>query len=149
MANSAWPPFWQETTEMARDTLIDSIAVPAAGTYTTPWLTGLGEVEDILAEVILDWGSGGTTIKVFLQTSIDGGVTAIDIACFAFATADASKVLSVDARAAVTTPVTPSDGTLADNTVVNGIIGDRVRFKYIVAGTYAASTLSAHVQTKD
>jgi len=133
---------------MARLTLAATIPVPAAGTYTTATIE-VGDDADLTFFSIFDYGSGGTTFKTFWQTSLDGGTTWMDVASHAFATTDAAKASSVSARAALTTPVTPGDGVLADNTSVDGVIGDKVRAKYIVAGTYVASTIALYVQTKD
>lgn len=111
-------------------------------------LTELGEeiaidqegVINLSFHAIFAWGSAGTTCKAFVQTSIDG-VTWADIVCFAFGVAVLSKIAAVN----VITPVavlTPTDGTLADNTLVSGFIGDRIRIKRISAGTYVATTLN-------
>lgn len=86
------------------------------------------------------YGSGGTTVKVYIQTSLDGGVTWIDIICFAFALATLTKVVAVSAHVASAAPSTPTDGTLADNTKNDGLIGDRFRAKYVSTGTYAGGT---------
>lgn len=96
-------------------------------------------VNVISAQSTFLYGSGGTTVKVFIQTSLDNGASWMDIICLAFTTAALKKVgaVSLSVVAAVTTP---TDGTLADNTVVNGILGDRLRVKTITAGTYAGLT---------
>jgi hypothetical protein len=36
--------------------------------------------------------------------------------------------------------VAATDGTSADNATVNGVLGDRVRVKYITTGTYSGAT---------
>jgi hypothetical protein len=91
-----------------------------------------------------DWGSGGTSAKCYVQTSLDNGATWMDVASFAFTTADGVK------RSILTTGVAPAaqaaaptDGTLADDTVVNGVIGSRLRVKVTTTGTYAGSTTLA------
>lgn len=89
--------------------------------------------------------SGGTTCKAFLQTSFDGGVTWCDIACMAFTTASLKKVGCISPVIAAAAPATPTDGTLADNTINNGLLGDRVRVKVISTGTYAGTTLTVTV----
>ena len=86
---------------------------------------------------------GGTTCKVYLQTSLDGGTTWFDIACFAFATTSLRKLSSIKHDIATTPNSTASDAALTDNTVLDGIIGDRIRIKAAVVGTYTgASSLS-------
>ena len=93
------------------------------------------------AQVRLAYGSGGTTIKAYLQTSLDGGTTPIDVACFTFTTASAVKVRNLSSLVSKTTDVTPTDGALTDDTSVDGVIGDMFRFKVVSAGTYAGSTV--------
>ena len=94
------------------------------------------------------WVGGGTSVKVYVQTSLDGGSTWIDIMCFAFAGTTANKASAVKTNIALAAGVTPTDGTLTDNTILDGLIGDRIRVKYIVAGTYTgATTLSVAVAT--
>lgn len=100
--------------------------------------------EGVSFESIFAWGSGGTTAKTYLQTSLDGGLTWFDIASQAFATAIASKVSAVStAIAPGTQAFTPTDGSLTDNTVNNGVLGDRIRVKLVTTGTYAGGTTMA------
>lgn len=80
---------------------------------------------------------GGTSAKVYLQTSLDDGASWIDIASLAFASATATKVSAVNASIALAAGGTPTDGTLTDNTILNGLLGDRIRVKLITTGTYA------------
>lgn len=105
------------------------------------------EAEVLGLQANFAWGSGGTTCKVYVQTSLDGGVTWFDIVCFAFTTAIAQKVAQINVYAAVAV-VTPTDATLADNTLVSGLLGDRIRAKRVVAGTYATTTLGVSVHVR-
>ena len=41
----------------------------------------------------------------------------------------------------------PTDGTLTDDTVKDGLLGDQLRVKLIVVGTYAASSLAIYAET--
>ena len=50
------------------------------------------------------------TIKAYLQTSLDQGVTAIDIACFTFGMASAVKARNLSALTPKTIDVIPTDG---------------------------------------
>jgi hypothetical protein len=86
------------------------------------------------------YGSGGTTCKAWVQTSLDGGATWIDIANFALTTSSARVVHSVRVTTAVAANYTATDGSLADNTIKDGILGDRLRVKITTTGTYAGST---------
>lgn len=115
------------------------LPITAAGTYVCDVVDDL-DFDTLLVQARLAYGSGGTTVKAYLQTTIDQGATWVDIACFAFTTASASRLINL-VRTPVTSPVTPGDGVLADNTTVDGILGERLRLKVVVAGTYGASTV--------
>lgn len=80
-----------------------------------------------------------TSVKAWVQTSFDGGVTWNDIVNFAFTTSTLKKVAAVSTNIAAT-HATPTDATLADNTINNGLLGDRVRVKLTTVGTYGAGT---------
>jgi hypothetical protein len=120
-------------------------AVPLAGTYVYPDVFGqeLRNIAGLAVSCEFTYGSGGTTIDVYAQTSLDGGSNWIDVICFHLTTASARKGASV--RANVTSgssAITPTDGTLTANTVQDGVVGGRWRVKVKVAGTYVASTLA-------
>ena len=103
----------------------------------------------ITAQFRLAYGSGGTTVKAYLQTSIDQGTTWVDIACVAFTTSSSTKVVNLSGLTAKTTAATPTDGSLTDDTCVDGILGDRLRVKITTTGTYAGSTtLSVRVSAR-
>lgn len=89
---------------------------------------------------VFTYGSGGTTAKFWIQTSFDLGVTWVDIANFAFTTSTARILNSVKAQTAVAANYTATDATLADNTIKDGLLGDRLRVKYTTTGTYAGGT---------
>jgi hypothetical protein len=40
-----------------------------------------------------------------------------------------------------TTPIIPTDGALADDTCVDGVLGDRLRVRVVTTGTYGGSTV--------
>ena len=83
-------------------------------------------------------GSGGATLKVWIQTSLNGGANWIDIANFAFTTTAARKVIVLTAASVAS--FTPLDAALADDAVQDGVFGDRLRVKYTSTGTYAGAT---------
>jgi len=117
-----------------------TITTAVTGTVTT----GIGQLiapTYLGLQAIFTYGSGGTTAKFWIQTSFDRGVTWCDIVNFAFTTATATKIASVNGfPAAGVTPVAPTDGTLADNTLNNGLFGTHWRVKYTTTGTYAGGT---------
>jgi hypothetical protein len=117
------------------------VTVTTAGTTTCDAITGLTNLSAVSVQARFVYGSGGTTCKAYVQTSIDQGTTWIDVACLAFATTNATKVVNLSGMTPVTTPATPVDGALADNSSLDGILGDRLRVKVISTGTYAGGTV--------
>jgi hypothetical protein len=120
---------------------LGNFTITAAGTVAGDWVDGLDGLLSLCAQMRLAYGSGGTTVKAYLQTSLDQGTTPIDIACFTFTTASAVKARNLSALTAKTTDVTPSDAALTDDTSVDGVLGDRFRVKVVSVGTYAGSTI--------
>ena len=119
-------------------------ALPVKTITTAGTVTGipipLRDVKHLQVQGTFVYGSGGTDVQVFIQTSLDRGVTWIDIMNLTFLLATANKVSAVHRDTALGAAITPTDGTLATNVVVNGLIGDRVRAKVISTGTYAGGT---------
>lgn len=83
-------------------------------------------------------GTPGTKVTLYYQTSLDQAQSWIDVWAPTFTTASGKKVVNLWAGTPVA-PFTPTDGTLADDTVVNGIIGDRWRVKKVTTGTYSGN----------
>ncbi len=84
-----------------------------------------------------------------MQTSVDGGASWIDIMNFSFTTAAASKVSAVVGTTALAAAAVPGDGALASNTILSGLLGDRLRLKYVTTGTYTgASSLAVDALVK-
>lgn len=112
-----------------------TVALPAV---VAPVLSGMTYLAAISKFV---YGSGGTTAKFWIQTSLDGGVTWFDIINHAYTTASGTKVSACTAYIAPASQgFTPSDAALADNTIIQGSLGDRLRVKYTTTGTYGGST---------
>lgn len=88
------------------------------------------------------YGSGGTSAKVWIQTSLDGGVSWFDIANFAFAQASLSKlhVITFTPATPFVAGTAPGAQALADNTILPGIMGDRFRAVVTTVGVYAGGT---------
>src|SRR5258708_21203009 len=84
----------------------------------------------LVVQGVFVYGSGGTTAKAWVQTSLDGGTTWIDIASLAFLLASATKVSALALAIALAAAATPPDGSLADNTIVNGLLRERARGNY-------------------
>ncbi len=123
-----------------RKRLLSATITAAGAGVTTTAIDSLDLAKAATIQANFDYGSGGTSLKVWVQTSVDGGSTWVDVACFAFTTSDARKVVNLSGLTPVTTLYTATDGTLADDTVKDGVFGARWRCKYTSVGTYAGST---------
>lgn len=86
------------------------------------------------------YGSGGTSADAYVQTSLDSGATWTDVVNFHFTTASARFIYNLSGLTPKTTEVVPTDGALAANTSLDGVVGPLWRVKYTTVGTYAAST---------
>lgn len=120
-------------------TLYDG-TITTAGTVISGTISHLHDKNIVGAAAVFDYGSSGTTAKAWLQTSFDNATTWVDIANFAFTTADATKAFALGAPTFGTASFTPTDATLADNGITPFPIGDMVRTKLISTGTYAGTT---------
>jgi len=111
-----------------------------AQTSTALQVQGQMGVESITLQANFTYGSGGTTATVWVQTSLDGGLTWVDIANWAFTTSSLRSVATLSALTPVTTVYTATDGTLGSNTCKDGILGHQYRTKTTTTGTYAGGT---------
>lgn len=102
-------------------------------------ISGLGKVAALSLIASATLTGGGTTAKVYVQTSLDGGATWFDIAQFAFTTASAVKAKNLDGTTQVAN-ATLTTGTMADDAAQGGIIGDALRFVLTTTGTYTAGS---------
>ena len=118
------------------------LTVTTAATTACTAITSLTGMQSLTVSLKFVYGAGGTSVKAYLQTSLDGGTTWDDIACWAPSNANATKRWNFSALTPVTTPIVPTDGAMADNTAQDGILGDRVRLKVVVvaATAYSGST---------
>ena len=114
--------------------------ITTAGTQVGDWVTGLEGCLSLLTQLRMVFGSGGATVRAYIQSSADDGNTPIDIACALFTTASENAVFNFSALTPKTTQITPVDGALTDDTALDGAISDRVRIKIVTTGTYAGST---------
>lgn len=114
--------------------------ITTAGTFAGDWVDDLDGCLSLLTQLRFVYGSGGTGVVAYLQTSVDGGTTPVDMAAVAFATTSENAVHNFSALTPKTTQVTPSDGAMTSDTAVDGVVGDRFRVKIVVTGTYAGST---------
>lgn len=117
-------------------------AITAVG--QTP-VIGLASCKFLALYANFVYAAGGTSADVYVQSSIDGGTTWFDIANFHFLTTTAKKMSTVviDPATPLTPGSVPGSGALAANTVLNGIIGDRLRALVTTVGTYTGATTLA------
>ena len=85
-----------------------------------------------------NYGSGGTSIKVIIETSDNDGTTWTEVWRMALTTAAKEQKVNLSANTAVTTPYTPV--ALADDATKDGILGPRWRARILTVGTYAGNT---------
>jgi hypothetical protein len=122
-------------------TLLPQITIAAARTAVVEEVVYVPrDCKGLTVQANFAYGSSGTTAKAWVQTSFDGGATWVDIMNFAFTTSALRAVNSVRTYTAVAANYTATDGTLADNTIKDGLLGDRVRVKWTTTGTYAGAT---------
>jgi len=116
-----------------------ALTQPLAGVSLSPVVVH-GGVRALDLQARLDVvGSPGTSAKAWVQTSIDGGATWLDLACFAFPATSAVKAARLPGSA-LRSPAAISEGTLADDTASDGPFGERLRVKVTSVGTFGAGT---------
>lgn len=118
---------------------LPTIAGAISTTTTTPIPLQAG-ARNLLVQANFGYGSGGTTVDAYVQTSVDGGVTWIDIAQFHFTTSAVRSAYNLNGQTTVATAHAATDGSLSANTAVDGILGSQLRVKYASTGTYAGAT---------
>lgn len=126
---------------------LGDVTVTTAGTQTGDWLTGLDGMAGFVYQCRFVYGSGGNDCRVFLQGSFDQGTTAVDLDCTLFESVSEQLVLSFDGgnvqqrSGSPPASFTPTDGALADNSSIDGLMPDRLRIKIVSTGTYGGSTV--------
>lgn len=96
-------------------------------------------------EVAFLYGSGGSTAKVWVQTTFDDGVTWRDIAEFDFTTASATKVANLSG---LLSKAVTAYAALATEGVMDGVLGDRLRAVVTTTGTYVNTTLAVRASVR-
>lgn len=115
------------------------LTITSAGTVTCDPITGLDGMQAATIALRFAYGSGGTNAKAYVQTSFDQGNTWCDVACVVFTIASETQLVNLSGLTPKSLTV-PTDGTMTDDTVLDGFLGDRFRVKVISTGTYAGST---------
>lgn len=123
--------------------LLNATITTAVTAATTTPITGLVRAESLAIQCNFAYGSGGTSVDVYVQTTLDAGTTWIDIAEFSMTTSNYRKGYNLTSETGVTSVTAFTDGSLSANTSVNGFLGDQIRLKYTTVGTYAGGTTLA------
>lgn len=128
------------TITLSRNGVNSALQLGAAGETICDTIENIAGALGLTLFGLFTHTGGGTACKAFVQTRF--GSVWVDLACFAFATSSGVKGHNLSFQTPKTLfPVT--DGGLADDTIVDGPIGDALRCKVVVSGSYNAGTLLA------
>ena len=97
-------------------------------------------MEAVSLQVRLSSAAGGTSINVYIQTSLDQGQSWFDVACVGFTTSPGVQALNLSGLDK-SAPVTPSNLALTPGTILDGPFGDRLQAIVVSTGTYTGSPL--------
>jgi hypothetical protein len=88
----------------------------------------------------LSSAAGGTSINVFIQTTLDQGQSWFDVTCVQFTTTPGVQVLNLSGldKAA---PSSPTSLGLTPGTILDGPLGDSLQAIVISEGTYTGAPL--------
>lgn len=121
--------------------LLGDFTITTSATYISTDVTeNLEGMSAATIQVRFAYGSGGTNARAYVQTSIDQGTTWIDIISVLHTTSSEVAVFNISGLTPKTTAVVPGDGALADDTAIDGILGDMFRVKVVTIGTYSGQT---------
>ncbi len=124
-------------------------AITAAQTNTFPGLGGetgyldIGGTNYLVVQAAFTYvASAATSADVYIQTSLDAGATWFDIVNAHFTTSTATKVFACTTGVAPASQgFAPGDAALSANTIIQGVIGDRLRAQLVTVGTYGTGTI--------
>ncbi|NVO13896.1 MAG: hypothetical protein HXX10_07655 [Rhodoplanes sp.] len=118
-----------------------AIGSPLAAIAQTP-VVSLDGMTAITLDAVFQYGSGGTSCILLVQTSFDSGYTWRDIARFDFATAAAIKIANLEGLLSKGITIY---APLAAEGVLDGVLGDCLRAVITSTGTYVNTTASLRV----
>ncbi|MGE4044466.1 MAG: hypothetical protein AB7F35_06410 [Acetobacteraceae bacterium] len=122
--------------------------ITAASTYVpeaASILDGLDGMTAASVQIMFSYGSGGTSAVIYVQTSLDNGMTWMDIAAIAVTTSSETHCFNFSGLTPKATSITPSDGAMSNDTALDGFLGDRLRLKIVSVGTYANTIVTGAV----
>jgi hypothetical protein len=118
---------------------LGDFSIGAAATQVGDGVDDLSGALAVTLSARLAYGSGGTSCYAVVETSLDQGVTWVQIARFDFTTSGLQKVMTVSGLTPRIAAATA--GSLAADTALDGTLGDRLRATVVSTGTYAGSTV--------
>jgi hypothetical protein len=101
----------------------------------------LAGMRSVALQASFKYGSGGTSVTAYVQTSLDQGQSWIDICAFEFTTSGGTLVANLDTDASVV-PISPPSQNLTPGDLFNAVLGDRLRAVVISVGIYVQSQLN-------
>jgi hypothetical protein len=120
---------------------LGNFQVGPAGTQVGTPQTGLQGMTALSCQARFAYGSGGTQVNVYIQSSLDQGQSWFDIANIEFTTSSGVDAINLSGLNSVTTPAALTNLALANNTVLNGPLGDRLQATVVSTGTYGGGSL--------
>ncbi len=130
------------------DVALAAINAATAATVVTSSTAATGETVDYIDRLEgmlsctisanFNWGAGGTTCRVTVETSLDDGTTWTEVWRALFGTASEQNQINLSGLTPKTNPVTPA--ALSDDACLDGIFGTRWRARILVTGTYTGNT---------
>ena len=106
-------------------TLLPSTTITTAVTGSVGIAMPTEGLRDLIVEANFTYGSSGTSLKVWVQTRVQGE-TWRDIMAFAFTTSSVKKWSKTSISVALAAAVAASDAALADDTILAGFLGDEI-----------------------
>jgi hypothetical protein len=113
-------------------------SLPDASGNTVAYADRLDDMKAATLQVTFTYGSGGSTLKCMIETTLDQGQTWVEVARAAFTTASAEKLFNLSALTEKLAAYAPA--ALSDDVGLSGFFGDRWRAKVTSTGIYGGNT---------
>lgn len=120
---------------------LTSQAITAAGSVASTPITGLDGMSEVSLFFSFAYGSGGTKVEAYVQSTPDEGTTWIDLYCFAATNLSKTAVINLK-TGAETVANAPTNGMLVDNSIApNLVFYDQLRVLTVTTGVYGGNSL--------
>lgn len=116
-----------------------AIAIEGAGIRSSRWTRINGVFNALLIQAKFDYGDGGESVVVRVQTSLDEGATAIDLVCLGFEKESGLKLVNISGLTP-RMPFTPEP--LKPGAINDGVVGDHLRWQITSKGVYVRTSLT-------